>query len=83
MLRQNLLVSWRSLRKNKGFALINIGGLALGILVTLLIGLWVLDELTFNKKLENYNHLARVMQSQYFGDQSAPPIISLCKWLLN
>ncbi|MCB0688254.1 MAG: ABC transporter permease, partial [Saprospiraceae bacterium] len=69
MFRQNLVVSWRSLRKNKGFALINIGGLALAILVTMLIGLWVLDELTFNKKFENYDHLARVMQSQYFGDQ--------------
>ncbi|MCB0669096.1 MAG: ABC transporter permease [Saprospiraceae bacterium] len=69
MIRQNIIISWRNLRKNKGFALINIGGLSLGILVTMLISLWVWDELTFNKSFANYDRIAQAMQNQFFGDQ--------------
>ena len=41
--------AWRSLGKNKGYSLLNIIGLAIGIACTGLIFLWTEDELTFDQ----------------------------------
>lgn len=60
-------ISWRTLLKNKGYSAINIGGLSLGMAVALLLGLWVFDELTFNRQFENYHRIAQVMQNQTFN----------------
>ena len=42
---------------------INIIGLSLGMAVAILIGLWMFDELSFDKNFENYDHIARVVQN--------------------
>jgi len=57
-------VGLRSLFKNKGYSFINIGGLAMGMAIAVLIGLWVYDELTFDQYHQNYDRLVRVMQHQ-------------------
>jgi ABC-type antimicrobial peptide transport system permease subunit len=44
-------------------SLINIGGLAVGMAVVMLIGLWILNEVSFDKYHSNYRHIARVMQN--------------------
>jgi putative ABC transport system permease protein len=49
MLKNYVLVMLRSLRKNGTYSFINISGLAIGITCSLLILLWVFDELTFDK----------------------------------
>jgi putative ABC transport system permease protein len=41
MFQSYLKVAWRNLLRNKVYSFINIGGLALGMTVALLIGLWV------------------------------------------
>ncbi|MEO0337941.1 MAG: ABC transporter permease, partial [Bacteroidota bacterium] len=69
MLKYNFKIAFRNLLKNKSFALINIGGLAVGIMVPLMIGLWMLDELSFNKQYENADRIAQVMQNQNFNGQ--------------
>ena len=61
MYRSYFKIGWRNLWRNKGYAAINIGGLALGMSVTLLIGLWIYDELSFNKYHKNYDRIARVL----------------------
>ncbi|MEM6894452.1 MAG: ABC transporter permease [Bacteroidota bacterium] len=66
MLKNHLKIAWRNLRKNKGYALINIGGLALGFAITLLIGLWIYDELSFNKEHPQYEQIAQVLQNTNF-----------------
>ena len=48
MLKNYIKIAWRNLAKNKGYTIINVGGLALGMAVTLIIGLWVQDELSYN-----------------------------------
>ena len=53
-------IGWRKLLRNKGYSLINIGGLAIGMTVAMFIGLWIYDELSFNKYHKNYNHIAQV-----------------------
>jgi len=69
MYRSYFKVGWRNLMRNKGYAAINIGGLALGMSVALLIGLWIFDELSFNKYHKNYDRIARVMfHSTYNGE---------------
>lgn len=61
MYKSYFKIGWRNLLRNKGYAAINIGGLALGMSVALLIGLWIYDELSFNKDHKNYDRIARVL----------------------
>jgi len=63
MIRNYLKIAWRNLIKNKVSSLINIGGLAVGMAVVILIGLWIYDELTFNKYHKNYDRIAQVIQN--------------------
>ena len=63
MIKNYLLSAWRNLRKNKAHSVINISGLAVGMTVALLIGLWIWDELSFDKSDPHYDRVAQVMQS--------------------
>ena len=62
MLKNHFKIAWRQLLKNKGYSIINIGGLAAGMAVAISIGLWIHDELSFNKSHENYDRIAQVKQ---------------------
>ena len=53
-------IAFRNLIKNKGYSAINIGGLAVGMAVAMLTGLWLMDELAFNTYHENYDKIAQV-----------------------
>jgi putative ABC transport system permease protein len=60
MLRNYLKIAWRNLLRNKVYSAINIGGLAVGMAVAMLIGLWLWDELSYNKYHQNYDDIAHV-----------------------
>ena len=64
MFKNYFKTAWRNLIKNKVYAGINIGGLAVGISVAMLIGLWMYDELSANKHFKNYNSLYQVIMHQ-------------------
>lgn len=64
MVRHNFAISFRHLLKSKVYSLINIGGLALGMAVAMLIGLWVNDELSFNRYHNNYDHIVQVLRHE-------------------
>ena len=64
MLKNYLRIAWRNLLKNKVSSTINISGLAVGISVALLIGLWIWDEVSFDKDNNHYDRIAEVMQNQ-------------------
>src|SRR5277367_3947442 len=49
MLKNYILVTLRNLRKNSVYSFINISGLSIGITCSLLILLWVFDELSFDR----------------------------------
>jgi len=55
--------AWRNLLRNKVSSFINIGGLAIGMAVAILIGLWIYDELSFNKDFKHYDRIAQVLQN--------------------
>lgn len=47
MLKNNLKLAWRHLKKNRGFTLINLSGLALGLAAAMAVILYVQDELSY------------------------------------
>jgi len=67
MIKNYFTIAWRYLIKSKGYSAINIGGLAVGMAVAMLIGLWVNDELSFNKYHQNYERVAQIMQNANFN----------------
>lgn len=67
MLKNYLKIAWRNLTKNKGYTVINVGGLALGMAVTLIIGLWINDELSHNHYFSKRASIGQIMQSQTFN----------------
>ncbi|UTA67344.1 ABC transporter permease [Emticicia sp. 21SJ11W-3] len=81
MIRNYLKVAWRNLWKNKTFSLLNIMGLALGMTCSLLIMLWLQDELQKDKFHKNGSRLYRVMENQFYAGEvvtypSTPGILS-------
>lgn len=69
---------WRNLVKNKGYSLLNIGGLATGMAVALLIALWINDELHFNRYHKNYTTIAKVYRNNHReeGIVSSTPMVT-------
>jgi len=62
MIRNYLKTAWRNLKKNKVYSFINIGGLAVGMAVAMIIALWVWDELSFDKFHKNHARIAQLWQ---------------------
>jgi ABC-type antimicrobial peptide transport system permease subunit len=67
MIRNFFTVAYRHLVGNRVYSGINIIGLAAGMTVALLIGLWIQDETFFNKSVANYDRLGKVWQFVKFG----------------
>lgn len=67
MYKSYFKIGWRNLLKNKGYSFINITGLATGMTVAMLIGLWMYDELSFDKHQSNHNEVALVLQNVTVG----------------
>ena len=61
MIKNYFKIAWRNLFRNKISSFINIGGLTVGIAVALLIGLWIYDELSFNKYHQNNDRIGRIL----------------------
>jgi putative ABC transport system permease protein len=63
MLKNYFKIAWRNLVKNKAHSFINIAGLSVGMAVAMIIGLWIWDEMTYNKDNPNYERIAQVFQN--------------------
>ncbi|CAG5069665.1 hypothetical protein DYBT9623_02401 [Dyadobacter sp. CECT 9623] len=70
MIRNYFKIALRNLSKNKVYSFINIIGLAVGIAVAMLIGLWVWDELSYNKYHKNYDRVTQAWINQTFNGQT-------------
>jgi putative ABC transport system permease protein len=68
MVKNFFKIAFRNLVNNKVYSFINIAGLVAGMTVALLIGLWVRDELNFNKSIEQYDRIGKVWQFVKFGN---------------
>ncbi len=67
MIRNYLKIAFRSLWKNKGFTFINIAGLAIGLSCFILIALYVVDELSYDRFYPNAERIYRVDADIKFG----------------
>jgi len=67
MIKNYFKTAWRNLLQNKTFSLINIFGLALGMTCSLVIMLWLKDEINKDKFHQNGKRLYRVMENQYYS----------------
>lgn len=68
MLRNYFTIAFRNIVRNKAFSFINILGLTLGLACSLLIFLWVQDERGIDNFHANGDHLYRVYQRIYRGE---------------
>lgn len=62
MFKNNLKIAWRGFLKDRQFSFLNLLGLATGIACTLLIYLWVTDEMSYDKFLANNDQIYQVME---------------------
>jgi len=69
MFKNYITITLRNIIRHKGYSFINIAGLALGMSCCLLITLWVLDELSFDRFHENAANLYRVEQEQLYSGE--------------
>jgi len=66
MLKSFFKTGWRSLKRNKLYSFINVFGLAVGIASCILIGLYVTDELSYDKFNTNANRIVRITSESGF-----------------
>lgn len=85
MFRNYLTVAGRHLAKHKGYAFINLTGLAVGIACCLLILVYVRDEMQYDRFHENADRIYRLAVDWSRGDQtfanslSSPPMATHIK----
>jgi putative ABC transport system permease protein len=60
MIRNYIKIAWRNLVRNKVSSIINISGLAIGLACVLLIGMYVKDELGYDRFFKDANRIYRV-----------------------
>ncbi len=78
MLRNYLKIAWRNLRNNKIFSLVNIAGLTLSMICSMLIFLWIVDERSYDTFLPGADRAYRLVQHQqlengmYFKSSASP-----------
>ncbi len=67
----------RNLKKNKGFSVINIIGLGIGMAASILIALWIFDELSWDRFHEKSDQIYR-LEREFFrnGETSLIPVTS-------
>jgi putative ABC transport system permease protein len=73
-MKNNLKIAWRILLRDKGYSVINVGGFTVGLTAVMFIGLWVYDELSFNKSHIGYNRIGQVMVHNGPGTYKTHPI---------
>lgn len=67
MLQNYLKIAWRNLLRSKLFSVINIVGLASGLACFILIALYVMDELSYDRFFRNANRIYRINTDIVFG----------------
>lgn len=80
MIQNYLKIAWRNLLRNKFFSTLNILGLALGMACSILILLWVQNELSIDDYHANSNRLFAVIERQYYdhkvvGQYATPGVL--------
>jgi len=65
MIKNYLKTAWRNIIRAKGYSALNIFGLATGMAVALIIGLWVVNQYAYDRFLPGYQQLYQVKRHFY------------------
>ena len=68
MFKNYIKITWRNLTRNKFSSIINISGLAIGLACVLLIGMYVKDELSYDRFFKDANRIYRVNTHEKIGN---------------
>src|SRR3984885_5036989 len=85
MIRNYIKTAYRSLLKNKGFTLLNVLGLSLGLASCLLIIFYVVDELSYDRYNTKADRIYRVNEDLKLGENNVlyavcmPPLAQTLK----
>jgi len=80
MIRNYIKIAWRNLVRNKVSSIINITGLAIGLACVMLIGLYVKDELGYDRIFSDTNRIYRVnihekiANDEFTAGHTPPPV---------
>src|SRR5680860_675523 len=76
MLKNNIKIAWRNIIKNSGIFSLNIAGLAIGIASCLIIMLFVVDELSYDRFNEKSDEIFRVVfKAQIEGEDVREAVV--------
>jgi putative ABC transport system permease protein len=78
MIKNYLKIAFRSISRSTGYSVINIAGLAVGMGVTMLIGMWIYDEISFNTYHKNYKRIGEIYQHQSANPGEINTVMSGC-----
>ena len=73
MIKNYFKIAWRNLLRYKGFSLINIFGLAIGITCCVLVSLFIMDETSYDKYNKDAGRIYRVVKDFVNDDGSKLP----------
>lgn len=62
MFKNNLKIAWQNIKYHKGYSLLNIGGIAIGLAAFWLIAMYVADELSYDRSFSDAGRIYRVAQ---------------------
>ncbi len=65
MMKNYFKIAWRNILRGRGYSALNIFGLAIGMAVALVIGLWVYNQYSYDKFLPGYKQLYSVERNFY------------------
>ena len=72
MLKNYIKIAFRNLLKRKGYTFINISGLAIGIACCLLISMYVINELSYDKFNKDADRIFRITQTPISSASEEP-----------
>ena len=71
MIKNYILIAWRTLVKHRTLSIINIAGLAIGMTFTLMIGLWIKHEVSFDAFHQRATAIGQIMKHVEGNEQKA------------
>jgi putative ABC transport system permease protein len=74
MFKNYMKIAFRSLKKYKGYSFINITGLAIGMAVCMLIFMWILNELSYDRFHEKADRICRTTMDIKIGSTLHTPV---------
>jgi len=63
MIKNYFKTAWRNITRNRTFTILNVSGLAIGVVVCLLIGVWLQRELSFDNFHRDGNKIFRLVNT--------------------